>query len=207
VSSTLVALLSGLAFGGSLIVAIGAQNVFVLRQGIRREHVALVVVTCAGSDAVLISVGVAGVGGVVSAVPWLVPVATIGGAAFLVGYAALALRRALRPAALASDSSGESAPWESVLAGCLAITWLNPHVYLDTVVLLGSIATGFGAERWWFGLGAGAASVVWFAAIGFGARLLAPFFARPGAWRVVDGVVAVVMLGIAARLLLGLVAA
>ncbi|PSL39338.1 L-lysine exporter family protein LysE/ArgO [Labedella gwakjiensis] len=202
--STLVSLFSGLAFGLSLIVAIGAQNVFVLRQGIRREHVALVVVTCAVSDAILIVVGVAGVGGAVSAVPWLVPVATIGGAAFLVGYAALALRRALRPAALASDTAGERAPWGSVLLGCLAITWLNPHVYLDTVVLLGSIATGFGTGRWWFGLGAIAASVAWFTAIGFGARLLAPLLARPGAWRVVDGVVAAVMLLIAGRLVWGL---
>lgn len=202
--STLVSLFSGLAFGLSLIVAIGAQNVFVLRQGIRREHVALVVVMCAVSDAILIVVGVAGVGGVVSAVPWLVPVATIGGAAFLVGYAALALRRALWPAALASDTAGERAPWGSVLLGCLAITWLNPHVYLDTVVLLGSIATGFGTGRWWFGLGAIAASAAWFTAIGFGARLLAPLLARPGAWRVVDGVVAAVMLLIAGRLVWGL---
>lgn len=203
--TTLVSLLSGLAFGLSLIVAIGAQNVFVLRQGIRREHVALVVVTCAASDAILIGIGVAGVGGVVSAVPWLVPVATVGGAAFLVGYAALALRRALRPAALSSDPSGERAPWGSVLLGCLAITWLNPHVYLDTVVLLGSIATGFGNGRWWFGLGAMAASAAWFTAIGFGARLLAPLLERPGAWRVVDGIVAAVMLVIAIRLIWGLV--
>lgn len=203
--TTLIALLSGLAFGLSLIVAIGAQNVFVLRQGIRREHVVLVILTCAVSDAILITVGVAGVGGAVSALPWLVPVATIGGAAFLVGYAGLAVRRALRPAALASDPSGERAPWGSVLAGCLAITWLNPHVYLDTVVLLGSIATGYGDARWWFGLGAVVASSVWFAAIGFGARLLAPLFARPGAWRIVDGGVAVVMLLIAGRLLWGLV--
>lgn len=205
-STALLALLSGLAFGLSLIVAIGAQNVFVLRQGIRREHVLLVVATCAASDAILIAVGVAGVGGLVSAVPWLIPVATLGGAAFLVGYAALALRRALRPAALGADSSGRRVPWASVLAGCLAITWLNPHVYLDTVVLLGSIATGYGGERWWFGLGAIVASVAWFAAIGFGARLLAPLLARPGAWRVVDGVVAAVMLVIAARLVWGLVA-
>ncbi|RUR00847.1 LysE/ArgO family amino acid transporter [Labedella endophytica] len=203
--TTLIALFSGLAFGLSLIVAIGAQNVFVLRQGIRREHVVLVIATCAVSDAVLITVGVAGVGGAVSALPWLVPVATIGGAAFLVGYAGLAVRRALRPTALASDTAGERAPWGSVLAGCLAITWLNPHVYLDTVVLLGSIATGYGDERWWFGLGAVVASSVWFAAIGFGARLLAPLFAKPGAWRVVDGGVAIVMLLIAARLLWGLV--
>lgn len=205
--STLIALLSGLAFGFSLIIAIGAQNVFVLRQGIRREHVALVVVTCALSDAVLISVGVAGVGGVIAAVPWLVPAATIGGAAFLIGYAVLAVRRALRPVALESDATGERKAWLPVLLGALAITWLNPHVYLDTLVLLGSIAAGYGPERWWFGLGAIAASLVWFSAIGFGARLLAPLFARPSAWRVVDAGVAVVMLVIAARLLLGLLPA
>lgn len=202
--TALIALVSGLAFGLSLIVAIGAQNVFVLRQGIRREHVLLVVLTCALSDAVLIAVGVAGVGGVVERVPWLVPVATLGGAAFLVGYAVLALRRALRPSALASDASGESASCGSVLLGCVAITWLNPHVYLDTVVLLGSIATGFGGARWWFGLGAVVASLVWFAAIGFGARLLAPLLARPGAWRLVDGIVAAVMLLIALRLVWGM---
>jgi L-lysine exporter family protein LysE/ArgO len=206
VPTTLVTLLSGFAFGLSLIVAIGAQNVFVLRQGIRREHVLLVVATCALSDAVLIGVGVAGVGGLVSAVPWLIPVATVGGAAFLVGYAVLALRRALRPAALGADTDGRRVPWASVLAGCLAITWLNPHVYLDTVILLGSIATGFAEDRWWFGVGAIAASVVWFAAIGFGARLLGPLLAKPGAWRIVDGVVAAVMLVIAGRLLWGLAA-
>jgi L-lysine exporter family protein LysE/ArgO len=206
VTSPLLAAFSGLAFGLSLIVAIGAQNVFVLRQGVRREHVAIVVLTCVLSDAVLIAVGVAGIGTVVQTVPWLVPVATVGGAVFLLGYAALALRRAIRPGALRSDPRGDPAAWSTVLAGCLAITWLNPHVYLDTVVVLGSIAAGHGEERWWFGAGAIIGSALWFAALGFGARSLAPFFARPAAWRWVDGVVAVVMTAIAVRLLWGLVA-
>ncbi|RWZ61519.1 amino acid transporter [Labedella populi] len=200
-SPSLLAAVSGFAFGLSLIVAIGAQNVFVLRQGIRREHVTLVVLTCMLSDALLIAVGVAGVGGLIQRVPWLVPVATIGGAAFLIGYAALAARRALRPGVLRSDVRGQRVPWTSVLAGAVAITWLNPHVYLDTVVLLGSIAATNGIDRWWFGAGAVVASVVWFSALGFGARALAPVFARPGAWRWVDGGVAVVMVVIAGRLL------
>jgi L-lysine exporter family protein LysE/ArgO len=206
VPASLLAAVSGLAFGASLIIAIGAQNVFVLRQGIRREHVGVVVLTCAASDALLIAVGVAGVGGIVTSVPWLVPVATIGGILFLVGYAAVALRRVARPATLAADASGAAASRWSVLAGCLAITWLNPHVYLDTVVLLGSIAAGYGDLRWWFGGGAALASVLWFSALGFGARVLAPLFARPNAWRWVDGGVAVILLAIAARLAVGLAA-
>jgi L-lysine exporter family protein LysE/ArgO len=206
VSSSLLAAVSGLAFGLSLIVAIGAQNVFVLRQGIRREHVALVVLTCMLSDALLIAVGVAGVGGLIQRIPWLVPVATLGGAAFLIGYAVLAARRAFRPGVLRSDAGGEKAAWTTVLAGALAITWLNPHVYLDTVVLLGSIAATNGEDRWWFGAGAALGSILWFTALGFGARAVAPVFARPGAWRWVDGGVAVVMLVIAVRLVWELVA-
>ncbi len=199
--SSLLAAVSGLVFGLSLIIAIGAQNVFVLRQGIRREHVTLVVLVCMVSDAVLIAVGVAGVGEIVRRVPWLVPVATIGGAAFLIGYAVLAFRRAVRPGVLRAEAAGERTPRAAVLLGVLAITWLNPHVYLDTVVLLGSIAATHGDDRWWFGAGAAAGSVFWFTALGFGARALAPVFARPTAWRWVDGGVAVVMLAIAARLL------
>ena len=199
-------MLAGLGLGLSLIVAIGAQNAFVLRQGLRGEHVGAVVAVCAASDVVLISAGVAGVGALVQQAPWALVAVRVGGAAFLLGYAAHALQRALRLADSALDA--RRAPERGTLAGALAtalaLTWLNPHVYLDTVVLLGSIAGTHGTSRWWFGLGAGAASCLWFAALGFGARLLRPVFARPVAWRVLDGAIAVVMALLAASLLAGL---
>jgi L-lysine exporter family protein LysE/ArgO len=207
----LTTVLTGLAFGLSLIVAIGAQNAFVLRVGLRREHVLPVVVVCAASDAVLIAAGVAGLGTLVDAAPAVLTVARIGGAAFLLGYAVVAARRALRPAAQALVPGGTTpatgaAPTHAwpVVATCLALTWLNPHVYLDTVVLLGSVAGTHGDLRWWFGAGAVLGSVVWFTALGYGARLLRPVFARPAAWRVLDAVIAAVMVAIAAGLLLGL---
>src|SRR5919199_4010041 len=189
----LLAVASGLALGLGLIVAIGAQNAFVLRQGLRLEHVAAVVAVCAASDLALIAAGVLGAGAVLTRVPWLVPVVALAGAAFLLGYAVLAGRRALRPEALRADAAGARAGLAATLASCLALTWLNPHVYLDTVVLLGSTASTYGEHRWDFAAGAGLGSVVWFAGLGFGARLLRPVFARPAAWRVLDGVIAVVM--------------
>ena len=192
-SPALVAVVSGLALGLGLIVAIGAQNAFVLRQGLRLEHVAAVVAVCALSDLVLIVAGVLGAGAVLSRVPWLVPVVCVAGAAFLLGYAALAARRALRPGALLPEAAGaRTGPWVAVGTG-LALTWLNPHVYLDTVVLLGSMAATYGEHRWEFAAGAGVGSVVWFTGLGYGARLLRPVFARPRAWRVLDGGIAVVM--------------
>ncbi|MEV7971603.1 LysE/ArgO family amino acid transporter [Cellulomonas sp. NPDC089187] len=193
-------LLTGLLFGLSLIVAIGAQNAFVLRVGLTRRHVLPVVVVCAVSDLVLIGAGVAGLGALVDAHPMVLTVARIAGAAFLIGYAVLAIRRVVRPEALTAESSSARGP----VVTALALTWLNPHVYLDTVVLLGSVAAGHGELRWWFGVGAMLGSVLWFTALGYGARLLGPVFARPNAWRVLDGVIAVVMLSIAAGLLLGL---
>lgn len=216
-------LLAGFGLGLSLIVAIGAQNVFVLRQGIRKEHVWLVVAICAVSDAVLIAAGVAGAGVAIAAVPWLVTAVRWAGAAFLVGYAALAARRAWKPAhdgarledeppkgdskAKATRASAvlpKSTPAQRATAlTALALTWLNPHVYLDTVVLVGSVAATHGDNRWIFGAGAIAASLVWFTTLGFGARLLAPLLSRPTAWRVLDGIIAVVMLGIALMLVLG----
>lgn len=201
-----LALLAGLGLGLSLIVAIGAQNAFVLRQGLRGEHVLPVVLVCAASDALLITAGVAGVGALVQQAAWLLVVVRAGGAAFLLGYAALAARRALRPAGTALDGSGAPARGSrrGALLTALALTWLNPHVYLDTVVLLGSVAAGQGADRWAFGAGAVAASALWFGGLGFGARLLRPVFARPGAWRVLDGAIAVVMALLAASLLAGL---
>src|SRR3712207_99254 len=179
--------------GLSLIVAIGAQNAFVLRQGLRLEHVSAVVAVCAVSEAVLILAGVAGNSWLSTRVPDAITVIRLGGAAFLLGYAALAARRAIRPAAIAVDASGTRTGLLASVAACLALTWLNPHVYLDTVLLLGSVADSHGVRRWWFALGAAAGSVLWFSALGYGARLLRPLFSRPVAWRVLDAVIAVVM--------------
>ena len=196
--------LSGLGFGLSLIVAIGAQNAFVLRQGLLREHVLPVVVICALSDALLITLGVGGLGSLLQVVPWLLVVVRVGGAAFLIVYGVLAARRAFRPSALIAADDGTTTPLWTAVATVLALTWLNPHVYLDTVVLLGSVAGTHGDERWWFGVGAVVASILWFTALGFGARFLRPLFAKPIAWRILDGVIAIVMIAIAVSLLLGL---
>ncbi|WP_084127005.1 LysE/ArgO family amino acid transporter [Demequina sp. NBRC 110054] len=245
--------LAGLGFSLSLIVAIGAQNVFVLRQGLRREHVLMVVAICAASDAVLIAVGVSGVGAAVLSVPWLVGVARWGGAAFLLGYAVVAARRAWRPAGAAlevddvrvasggrrasSDDAGVGPVGEAglghravgseltsrdprraattlapsltpstlrvTLLAVLAVTWLNPHVYLDTVLFMGTVASTYGDLRWIFAAGAMSGSVVWFLALGYGARLLSGPLSRPGAWRVLDGVIAAVMAGLAVALAMG----
>ena len=186
---------AGFGTGLSLIVAIGAQNAFVLRQGIRRHAVLTVVAICAVSDAVLIALGVAGVGSVVRAQPAALTVVGLAGGVFLVGYGILALRRVFRPAALTATGDAAVSTRGAVLT-CLTMTWLNPHVYLDTVLLLGSVAATHGALRWDFGLGAVIASSCWFAALGFGARLLRGFFARPGSWRVLDGLVAATMIGL-----------
>lgn len=195
----------GVGIGLSLIVAIGAQNAFVLRQGIARRHVALVVAICAVSDAVLITAGVAGVGAVVDRLPVLVTVVTVAGAVFLLTYGALAFRRALRPSALVLGDDRAMASRRTVALTALALTWLNPHVYLDTMVFLGSVANReTGSGRWWFAAGAVVASLVWFTALGVGARFLTPVFARPGAWRVLDLAVGVVMVVIAVVLITGL---
>lgn len=186
---------AGFGTGLSLIVAIGAQNAFVLRQGIRRHAVLTVVAICAVSDAVLIALGVAGVGSVVRAQPVALTVVGLAGGTFLVGYGILALRRVFRPAALTATGDAAVSTRGAVLT-CLTMTWLNPHVYLDTVLLLGSVAATHGALRWDFGLGAVIASICWFAALGFGARLLRGFFARPGSWRVLDGLVATTMISL-----------
>jgi len=201
----LITVLAGLGFGLSLIVAIGAQNAFVLRQGLRREHVLAVVLVCALSDAVLILAGIAGAGAVIHAAPVVLTVVRYAGAAFLLVYGLFAARRALRPAALTADGPAVRTSLTATLGTVLALTWLNPHVYLDTVVLLGSIANTHGADRWWFGLGATLGSVVWFTALGYGARLLQPVFARPAAWRVLDAIIAVVMVALAVSLVVGAV--
>ncbi|MFE5792087.1 LysE/ArgO family amino acid transporter [Streptomyces sp. NPDC056503] len=201
-SGIIPAAVAGFGTGLSLIVAIGAQNAFVLRQGVRRQAVLAVVGICAVSDAVLIALGVAGLGAVVTAWPFGLTVAGLAGGAFLICYGVLAARRALRPAGEALQVKGASAgSVRAAVLTCLAMTWLNPHVYLDTVLLLGSVAADRGSLRWVFGLGAMLASVMWFAGLGYGARLLGGVLSRPAAWRVLDGLVAVMMLAMGVMLL------
>ena len=195
----LTSALAGFAATVVLIVAIGAQNAFVLRQGLRREHVLPVVVICAVSDLVLISAGIAGLGAAVAAQPTAVTVIRWVGAAFLLGYAVLAAKRAWRPGAL-KPTDRAPATLRATLLTCLALTYLNPHVYLDTVLLLGSLAQQY-PHRWLFGIGAALASAVWFAGLGLGAHRLAPVLSRPTAWRVLDGLIAVIMAGVAGTLL------
>jgi L-lysine exporter family protein LysE/ArgO len=201
-SAALAAALAGLTLGLSLIVAIGAQNAFVLRQGIRREHVLAIVAICALSDIVLIGLSIAGTGVVIDAVPWLLVIVRIGGALFLAAYGVLAARRALRRQTevltvdAAPDAASRRRSLLAAVATCLAVTWLNPHVYLD-MTIVGSLANSHGDARWFFGLGIGVGSVLWFTTLGFGARALAPVFARPLAWRILDGAIALVMLTLA----------
>ncbi|ALV46750.1 amino acid transporter [Arthrobacter alpinus] len=195
---------TGLGAGLALIIAIGAQNAFVLRQGIRGEHVGLVVLVCMLSDIVLIAAGILGIGAVITAVPAVVVAIRLAGAAFLIGYAILAARRALRPGALAAGTQKGSLGTKAALVTAVTLTWLNPHVYLDTVLLLGTLANQHGELRWWFGAGAALGSVVWFSALGFGARFLRPVFAKPGAWRVLDALIAAVMLFLGVKMALGI---
>jgi L-lysine exporter family protein LysE/ArgO len=200
VPASLLAAVAGLGLGLSLIVAIGAQNAFVLRQGLRLEHVTAVVAVCLVSDVVLIVAGVGGAGALITRVPDVVRAVCFAGAAFLLVYGLMAARRVLRPAALLLDSAGARAGLAATVTTCLALTWLNPHVYLDTVVLLGSLAGTYDDRRWWFAAGAALGSAVWFIGLGYGARLLRPVFARPTAWRVLDAVIAVVMISLAVSL-------
>lgn len=198
VGSVIIPVFSGLASGLSLIVAIGAQNAFVLRQGLQRSHVALVIAVCAVSDLVLIVLGVAGIGVVIERAPAVLDVVRWAGAVFLAAYGALAAWRAVRGQALEQLNTGRPVSWMSVLATGLAFTWLNPHVYLDTVLLLGSLASTHGPDgRWWFAAGAGLASIAWFTALGIGARFLTPVFRRRSAWRLLDAAIAAVMVTMA----------
>lgn len=193
---------SGFALGFSLILAIGAQNAFVLRQGVRREHVLATVLICAFSDAILIAAGVTGFGALAQAVPGLEWGMRLFGAIFLLFYGARAFRAAWS-GGQALDAGGEARhSLRGVAMTVLALTWLNPHVYLDTVVLVGSVAAQY-EDRLGFALGAVSASFTFFFMLGYGARLLTPLFAKPGAWRVLDLLVGAVMWTIAARLLLG----
>ena len=195
-------LLLGFLASFALIAAIGAQNAFVLRQGIRREHVLPVVAMCTVSDVVLIAAGIAGVGAVVNAHPGAVNVAKFGGAAFLICYGLLAAKRAWRPSSL-TPSDAAPARLAEVLVTCAALTFLNPHVYLDTVVLLGALANEHHDQRWLFGIGAVTASAVWFVGLGLGARRLAGLFSTPNTWRVLDSLIAVTMIGLGLMLAIG----
>ncbi len=197
------AALSGFGLGLSLIVAIGAQNAFVLKQGIRDQHVFWVCISCALSDAVLIVVGVGGFAALVTLYPWIDPATRYGGAMFLSVYALLSFKSAVYESSSMNYSAVEK-PQSliSALLMCLAFTWLNPHVYLDTVILIGSISTQYESQRIYFAAGAVFASFVFFFSLGYGSRRLAPLFARPAAWRVLNTLIGIVMLAIAANLVL-----
>ncbi|MFF0265880.1 LysE/ArgO family amino acid transporter [Kribbella sp. NPDC004536] len=194
--------LAGFATALSLIVAIGAQNAFVLRQGLRREHVLPVVLTCALSDALLISGGILGLGALLTRSQVALDIAKYGGAAFLYAYAFLAAKRAFNPSAI-TPTSNTPAALRSVVLACLGFTYLNPHVYLDTVVLLGSLANQRGTNgRWLYGLGAVTASFTWFFSLGFFSRKLTPTFARPRSWQYLDTAIALLMTTLATWMLL-----
>ena len=194
---------TGMITGLSLIVAIGAQNAFVLRQGLLRSHVGVVVTICAVSDLVLVVAGVAGVGTLVEQAPVAVTVVRWLGVAFLTWYGVRSLLRARHPDPLRA-AGGDATARRTAVVTAVALTWLNPHVYLDTVLLLGSIANQDGGEgRWWFALGAGTASLVWFAGLGYGARRASGVLSSARAWQVLDVLIGLTMLAIALKLALG----
>jgi len=190
--------------GLSLIVAIGAQNAFVLRQGLRNEYVFAVCLACAVSDAILIILGVTSLQQIMGFLPWLDPVMRYGGAAFLVWYGAKSLLSALRGSGALEVGNGASASFAKTMAMGLALTWLNPHVYLDTVVLLGTISTRFPGHQFEFAAGAVTGSFLFFFSLGYGAIWLRPMFSRPSAWRILEAVIACVMGLIAFKLLSGI---
>ncbi len=201
--------LAGFLTGGSLIVAIGAQNAFVLRQGLLRHHVGAVVGACALSDALLILVGVGGTGAVLDHARWALDVMRWLGVAFLLWYASGCLRRAFAPDTFSPTEPAGVPPdsRRSVLLRALALTWLNPHVYLDTVVLIGSVAAAHSGEtggaldgRWWFAIGAIVASIAWFSGLGFGAKVTAPLLFRPRVWKYLELVIGATMILIAVQL-------
>ncbi len=192
------AYLAGLGAGASLIMAIGAQNAFVLKQGLQRRHVGLVVALCVLADAALILLGVAGMGLLVSRQAGLLLAVRYAGAAFLLGYGLLAARRAWRGESGLQPAGADPVSRRRVVLACLGFTLLNPHVYLDTVVLLGSLSTHYAGDgHWAFAAGAASASLLWFCALGYGARLLLPLFRSPHAWRVLDALVALLMFALA----------
>lgn len=191
----------GILTGLALIVAIGAQNAFVLRQGIRQQHVWIVVLLCIASDVFLISAGTAGIGFLIERVPWLLELFRWGGVIYLVGFAIQSFRSAMKPQGLLAAGEGCGSR-KSVVLTTLALTWLNPHVYLDTVIMLGNLANQQGDQRWVFASGAMLGSVIWFIALGTGAKALSRLLNTPLTWRIVDVMVGVVMLAIALTLAL-----
>ena len=200
-SALLPAFAKGFGLSLGLIAAIGAQNMFVLRQGLRREHVWPIVLFCAAADASLIVAGVNGLGSALSVVPGLAMALSLGGAAFLAWYGVSALRRAATSSALVVDRTA-GITLGAALAGTAAFTFLNPHVYIDTVLLMGAVGTSLPSdERPPFMIGAASASFIWFASLGFGARFLAPLFAKPAAWRILDLAIGVMMLALSTNLL------
>ena len=192
----LLGFLTGFVLGASLIIAIGAQNAFILRQGILRQHVFVLCMICAISDAILIVIGVAGIGAIIESSPNLLMTIRMAGAVFLLWYAFVAIRRAMRPAGLEANVETSSS-LKAAIGTCLAFTFLNPHVYLDTVLLVGASAPHEGTAKIAYAIGAVLASFVWFFALGYGARLLAPVFEKPKAWQILDTLIAIVMLLIA----------
>ena len=188
--------LAGFLTGLSLIVAIGAQNAYVLRLGLARNHVGVAVAICAGADALLIAIGIGGLGAIVQAHGDVLTTIALLGGAYLLWFAFRSFRSALHPDVLL-PSQQEPQAVAAVALAVLGLTFLNPHVYLDTILLVGTIGASFGADRWWFALGAAIASVAWFSGLGFGARLLSPLMARPVTWRILDAAIGVVMLTIA----------
>jgi L-lysine exporter family protein LysE/ArgO len=198
------AAIAGLLTGLSLIVAIGAQNAYVLRQGLVREHVGVVVAICSVSDLVLIAAGVGGVGAVVRSAPTALTIVRWLGVAFLTAYGVRSFWRAAHDSGSLTAARDDEPSLRGAVLQATALTWLNPHVYLDTVLLLGSIAAHHGPTgKWWFAAGACCGSILWFTSLGYGARLLAPLLSRPRAWQVLDVLIGVVMLTIAVQLARG----
>ena len=193
---------SGFSISLSLILAIGAQNAFVLRQGLRKEHVFIICLICALSDATLITIGVSGFHVLIRHAPWIDPVMRYGGAIFLIWYGAKSAYTAFRSGDSLIALSDKQTKLSTALLTCLALTWLNPHVYLDTVIFLGTISTQFIPHQYLFGLGAITASFIFFFSLGYGAALLRPVFSRPSTWRILEGVIALVMWAIALKLVL-----
>jgi L-lysine exporter family protein LysE/ArgO len=190
------AFLPGFFAGLGLIVAIGAQNAFVIRQGLTRQHVFVVVAICAIADAALIALGIAGLGAIIQGLPWLLEGVRWFGVAYLTWFGIKSIRSAFKNDVMVI-SGAQTTSLKKVVAAVLGFTLLNPHVYLDTVILLGSISNQFAEDRWVFGLGAMTASIVWFSSIGFGARAASRFMSKPIFWRVLDSLIAVVMFSIA----------
>ncbi|MGB0496799.1 MAG: LysE/ArgO family amino acid transporter [Rubricella sp.] len=199
----MTAFASGFLLGLSLIFVIGPQNAFLLRQGLRGEHVFALCMICTISDAILILAGVGGLGALIEAAPMLGPLMRYGGAAFLVWYGLRSLHAAFMESEHLDPAAAGAPSLASAVGTVLALTWLNPHVYLDTVLVVGAVGSTFGGERWLFAAGATAASALFFFSLGYGAAALRPVFARPAAWRVLDISVAAIMLGVAAGLVLG----